>query len=190
VSGPPTTAQATASQHYLSDVRTRIADHPAHHIADPPPWNWQPAPLLQRADAQLPGCRSLFVVEAETLASKCNEPSPFSSRSQLRTGPVSIWRNPERGYQPTPPRCIARASGTVGTEAVRGGRGLVGLPLALAFLYHYTRRCVRCGSIFRRPPRRRVQPKPKGIRLMPQSISASFRGMVLDQQVQGHGECG
>src|SRR5437762_10483439 len=26
---------------------------------------------------------------------------PFSSSVQLRTDPVSIWKNPERGYQPT-----------------------------------------------------------------------------------------
>jgi transposase len=29
-------------QHYLTDVLTRIADHPARHIADLLPWNWQP----------------------------------------------------------------------------------------------------------------------------------------------------
>jgi transposase len=29
-------------QHYLADVLTRIADHPARHIAELLPWNWQP----------------------------------------------------------------------------------------------------------------------------------------------------
>jgi transposase len=30
-------------QHYLADVLTRIADHPARHIDELLPWNWQPA---------------------------------------------------------------------------------------------------------------------------------------------------
>jgi hypothetical protein len=30
-------------QHYLADVLTRIADHPARRIAELLPWNWQPA---------------------------------------------------------------------------------------------------------------------------------------------------
>jgi transposase len=30
-------------QLYIADVLTRIADHPARHIADLLPWNWQPA---------------------------------------------------------------------------------------------------------------------------------------------------
>jgi transposase len=30
-------------QRYLTDVLARIADHPARHIADLLPWNWQPA---------------------------------------------------------------------------------------------------------------------------------------------------
>ena len=34
---------------------------------------------------------------------------PPPSSVQLRTGPVSRWMKRERGYQPTPPRCIARA---------------------------------------------------------------------------------
>jgi len=29
-------------QHYLTDVLTRIADHPARRIAKLLPWNWQP----------------------------------------------------------------------------------------------------------------------------------------------------
>jgi len=29
-------------QRYLADVLTRIADHPARHIAKLLPWNWQP----------------------------------------------------------------------------------------------------------------------------------------------------
>jgi transposase len=29
-------------QHYLTDVLARIADHPARHIAELLPWNWQP----------------------------------------------------------------------------------------------------------------------------------------------------
>jgi transposase len=29
-------------QHYLADVLTRIADHPARHVAELLPWNWQP----------------------------------------------------------------------------------------------------------------------------------------------------
>jgi len=30
-------------QLYIADVLNRIADHPARHIADLLPWNWQPA---------------------------------------------------------------------------------------------------------------------------------------------------
>ena len=37
-------------QHYLTDVLARIADHPARHIAELLPWNWQPA-LTDRAAA-------------------------------------------------------------------------------------------------------------------------------------------
>ncbi|HET9849180.1 MAG TPA: transposase domain-containing protein, partial [Candidatus Dormibacteraeota bacterium] len=29
-------------QHYLADVLTRIADHPARRIDELLPWNWQP----------------------------------------------------------------------------------------------------------------------------------------------------
>jgi transposase len=29
-------------QHYLADILARIADHPARHIAELLPWNWQP----------------------------------------------------------------------------------------------------------------------------------------------------
>ena len=35
---------------------------------------------------------------------------PPPSSVQLRTGPVSRWMKRERGYQPTPPRCIPRAA--------------------------------------------------------------------------------
>jgi hypothetical protein len=37
-------------QLYLTDLLTRIADHPARQIADLLPWNWQPA-ALERATA-------------------------------------------------------------------------------------------------------------------------------------------
>ena len=37
-------------QHYLADVLTRIADHPARAIADLLPWNWQPAEPDRAAD--------------------------------------------------------------------------------------------------------------------------------------------
>ena len=30
-------------QLYITDLLDRIADHPASHIADLLPWNWQPA---------------------------------------------------------------------------------------------------------------------------------------------------
>lgn len=30
-------------QLYITDVLARIADHPARHIDDLLPWNWQPA---------------------------------------------------------------------------------------------------------------------------------------------------
>src|SRR5437764_10876412 len=36
-------------QHYLADVLTRIADHPARRIADLLPWNWQPAEATRAA---------------------------------------------------------------------------------------------------------------------------------------------
>ena len=36
-------------QAYLADVLTRIADHPAHHLADLLPWNWQPPQTLPAA---------------------------------------------------------------------------------------------------------------------------------------------
>jgi transposase len=36
-------------QRYLTDVLARIADHPARHIADLLPWNWQPADLARTA---------------------------------------------------------------------------------------------------------------------------------------------
>jgi transposase len=37
-------------QHYLTDVLARIADHPARHIAELLPWNWQPV-VADRAAA-------------------------------------------------------------------------------------------------------------------------------------------
>jgi hypothetical protein len=37
-------------QHYLADVLSRIADHPARQIAQLLPWNWHPA-QAQRAAA-------------------------------------------------------------------------------------------------------------------------------------------
>ena len=37
-------------QHYLADVLSRIADHPARQIAELLPWNWHPA-QAQRAAA-------------------------------------------------------------------------------------------------------------------------------------------
>ena len=37
-------------QHYLTDVLTRIADHPARHITELLPWNWKPA-VVDRAAA-------------------------------------------------------------------------------------------------------------------------------------------
>jgi transposase len=36
-------------QHYLADVLARIADHPARHIAELLPWNWQPANTTRAA---------------------------------------------------------------------------------------------------------------------------------------------
>jgi transposase len=36
-------------QHYLADLLTRIADHPARHIAELLPWHWQPAELGRAA---------------------------------------------------------------------------------------------------------------------------------------------
>jgi transposase len=36
-------------QHYLADVLTRIADHPARRIAELLPWNWQPADITRAA---------------------------------------------------------------------------------------------------------------------------------------------
>jgi transposase len=36
-------------QLYLTDVLTRIADHPARHVAQLLPWHWQPADLSDRA---------------------------------------------------------------------------------------------------------------------------------------------
>ena len=36
-------------QHYLTDVLTRIADHPARRIAELLPWNWQPADTTRAA---------------------------------------------------------------------------------------------------------------------------------------------
>ena len=36
-------------QRYLSDVLTRIADHPARHITDLLPWNWQPIEATRAA---------------------------------------------------------------------------------------------------------------------------------------------
>ena len=37
-------------QLYLTDVLTRIADHPARQIADLLPWNWQRADLCGAAN--------------------------------------------------------------------------------------------------------------------------------------------
>jgi gentisate 1,2-dioxygenase len=36
-------------QHYLADVLARIADHPARHIAELLPWNWQPLDATRAA---------------------------------------------------------------------------------------------------------------------------------------------
>jgi hypothetical protein len=36
-------------QFYLTDILTRIADHPARQIAELLPWHWQPADLSQAA---------------------------------------------------------------------------------------------------------------------------------------------
>jgi transposase len=36
-------------QHYLADLLVRIADHPARHIAELLPWNWQPADATRAA---------------------------------------------------------------------------------------------------------------------------------------------
>ena len=40
---------AVNPQHYLADVLGRIADHPARHIAELLPWNWQPLDLTRSA---------------------------------------------------------------------------------------------------------------------------------------------
>jgi hypothetical protein len=37
-------------QLYITDLLARIADHPARHIADLLPWNWQPT-VTDRAAA-------------------------------------------------------------------------------------------------------------------------------------------
>jgi hypothetical protein len=36
-------------QHYLADVLAPIADHPARHIAELLPWNWQPLEATRAA---------------------------------------------------------------------------------------------------------------------------------------------
>jgi hypothetical protein len=36
-------------QHYIADLLTRIADHPARRIAELLPWNWQPADSIRAA---------------------------------------------------------------------------------------------------------------------------------------------
>jgi len=36
-------------QLYLTDVLARIADHPAHQIAELLPWHWHPADLSRSA---------------------------------------------------------------------------------------------------------------------------------------------
>jgi transposase len=36
-------------QAWLADVLARIADHPAHHLADLLPWNWRPSRPLPAA---------------------------------------------------------------------------------------------------------------------------------------------
>jgi hypothetical protein len=36
-------------QHYLADVLNRIADHPARHVAELLPWNWQPSEASRAA---------------------------------------------------------------------------------------------------------------------------------------------
>ena len=36
-------------QHYLADVLTRIADHPARRIDELLPWNWKPADTTRAA---------------------------------------------------------------------------------------------------------------------------------------------
>jgi VIT1/CCC1 family predicted Fe2+/Mn2+ transporter len=46
---------------------------------------------------------------------------PCWSSVQFRTGPVSIWIKPECGYQPTPPRCIARAR-VIASDSLASGR--------------------------------------------------------------------
>jgi len=54
--------------------------------------------------------RSLFAIEAETLAIEEQRAEAVLVQVPVPYRPVSIWRNPECGYQPTPPRCIARAA--------------------------------------------------------------------------------
>jgi transposase len=36
-------------QHYIADLLTRIADHPARRIAELLPWNWQPIEATRAA---------------------------------------------------------------------------------------------------------------------------------------------
>jgi transposase len=36
-------------QHYLADVLSRLADHPARHISELLPWHWKPVELKRAA---------------------------------------------------------------------------------------------------------------------------------------------
>jgi transposase len=44
-----TVTESQRRAEFLTDVRTRIADHPAKHVAELLPWNWQPANSVRAA---------------------------------------------------------------------------------------------------------------------------------------------
>jgi len=63
--------------------------------------------LRQEVTTPQSSYRSLFAIEAETLAIEEQRAEAVLVQVPVPYRPVSIWRNLECGYQPTPPRCIA-----------------------------------------------------------------------------------